>query len=73
MYQDFVTAIEAGIQYAPITLTEQGGCWYLYNPTTPDVGDDAPHLLVTETGTVMPLNARGSQVLQTFAFTGGHA
>jgi hypothetical protein len=73
MFDDFVTAVEAGIQCAPTALAQHGGRWYLYSPTTPEVGDDAPHVLVNEGGVLVALNNSGSQVLCTFALTGGHA
>lgn len=72
MYTDFIAAMQAGMTCAPATLAQREGNWYLYNPTQPQL-DDAPHVLVTENGMLMPLNHGGSLVLATFAFTGGNA
>ena len=73
MYPDFVTAIQAGMPMAPVTVAQREDGWYVYNPTVQPIAEDEPHILVTEQGALMALNQGGSRVLQTLAFTGGSA
>ncbi|HEY9104759.1 hypothetical protein [Chitinimonas sp.] len=73
MYADFLTAIKASLPLAPVAIAQQGDGWYAYNPTTTSVDEETPHVLLTQQGALMALNAAGTRVLQTLAFTGGHA
>lgn len=73
MYPDFLTAIKASLPLAPVAIAQLDEGWYAYNPTTTTITDEVPHVLLTQQGALMALNAAGTQVLQTLAFTGGHA
>ncbi|PHV11345.1 hypothetical protein [Chitinimonas sp. BJB300] len=73
MYNDFITALQAGIPLAPAIISRNEAGWYLYNPTMSPTEQDEPHVLIGENGVLMPLNRGGSELLCTLVFTGGNA
>ncbi|WP_374353395.1 hypothetical protein [Chitinimonas sp.] len=73
MFPDFVSAVQAGVQFAPGIVAQHQEGWCLYNPTGTLADDAPPHILLTENGMLVPLNQGGAQVLCTYAITAGHA